>query len=136
MISTIEDAYRLIGTAIAKHATSDNWEELMVQAPILSKGLGGTVSVERSSNRQDRDIPIGFSLFQIQRAALYLRDDLLKTTGQRIWGLTFTLYPTGKFKIEYDYNKPEGYEETDEAISFDDALDNLQNILTGNKPKE
>ncbi|MEO8121767.1 MAG: hypothetical protein ABI606_20895, partial [Rhodoferax sp.] len=51
-------------------------------------------------------------------AALYLRDDLLKTTGQRIWGLTFTLYPSGKFKIDYDYNKPEGYEETDETISL------------------
>ena len=49
-------------------------------------------------------------------AVLYLREDLLKTTGQRIWGLTFTLYPDGKFTVEYDHNKPEGYEETDETI--------------------
>ncbi|MEO8121765.1 MAG: hypothetical protein ABI606_20885 [Rhodoferax sp.] len=69
-------------------------------------------------------------------AALYLRDDLLKTTGERIWGLTFTLYPTGKFKIDYDYNKPEGYEETDETISLGDAVGGLQNLLAGGKPKE
>jgi hypothetical protein len=50
-------------------------------------------------------------------AAIFLRDDLLRTTEQRIWGLTLTLYPTGKFNIEYDYEKPEGYEETDEVIS-------------------
>jgi len=26
------------------------------------------------------------------------------------------LHPDGKFSIDYDYNKPEGYEETDETI--------------------
>lgn len=41
---------------------------------------------------------------------------MLKTTGHRIWGLTFTLYPDGKFNLEYDYNKPDDYEETDETI--------------------
>jgi hypothetical protein len=50
---------------------------------------------------------------------LFLRDDLLRTTGQRIWGLSFTLFPDGQFKIEYDYNKPEGYEESDEIITGD-----------------
>jgi hypothetical protein len=46
----------------------------------------------------------------------------------RIWGLTFTLFPTGKFKIEYDYNKPEGYEETDGAITLGGAVDRLQKL--------
>jgi hypothetical protein len=69
-------------------------------------------------------------------AALFLRDDFLRTTGDRIWGLTFTLFPTGKFKIEYDYNKPEGYEETDETISIGDALSSLQAIVGSDKPKD
>jgi hypothetical protein len=73
--------------------------------------------------------------FTANDAALYLRDDLLRTTGQRIWGLTFTLYPTGKFKIEYDYNKPEGHEETDETIDAGAAIDSLQNILAGGSEK-
>lgn len=67
-------------------------------------------------------------------ALLFLRDDLLRTTGQRIWGLTFTLYPDGKFKIEYDYDKPEGYEETDEVISGDEINASLAR-LTGRDKK-
>lgn len=49
-------------------------------------------------------------------AALFIRDELLSTTGQRIWGLTFTLYPDGKFNIDYDYKIPDGHEETNETI--------------------
>lgn len=65
-------------------------------------------------------------------AARFLRDNLLKTTGQRIWGLTFTLYPSGKFNIEYDYNKPEGYEETDETISGDEINASLGKLANKN----
>ena len=70
----------------------------------------------------------------ISDACFYLRDDLLRTTGQRIWGLTFTLYPTGKFNIEYDYNKPEDYEETDEVITGDEINASL-GPLTGQDKK-
>ena len=66
-------------------------------------------------------------------AALFLRDDLLRTTGQRIWGLTFTLYPDGKFKIEYDYNKPEGYEETNEVITGDEINASLAELMKQGK---
>lgn len=47
-------------------------------------------------------------------AALFLRDNLLQSTGDRIWGLTFTLYRDGKFNIEYDYNKPEDEDEDED----------------------
>lgn len=59
-------------------------------------------------------------------AALFLRENLLKTTGQRIWSLTFTLHPDGKFNIQYDYNKPDGYEETDETMDLSEALEGLK----------
>jgi hypothetical protein len=55
-----------------------------------------------------------------QVSIYYLRKHLLELTGDRIWGLTFTLYPTGKFNIEYDYNKPKDYEETNDVISGDE----------------
>lgn len=58
-------------------------------------------------------------------AALFLRDDLLKTTGERIWGLTFTLYPEGRFSIEFDGNKPKGHETastTGEPLSVEERL--------------
>ncbi|MFC5606404.1 antitoxin YezG family protein [Variovorax soli] len=61
------------------------------------------------------------------RALLFLRKDLLKTTGEHIWGLTFTLYPDGKFNIEYDYNKPEGYEEEPPHQAFlDQCMEELR----------
>ena len=63
-------------------------------------------------------------------AALFLRNHLLATTGERIWGLTFTLYPDGKFKIDFDYNKPDGYEETEETISLEEALKGVS--ISGN----
>lgn len=52
-------------------------------------------------------------------AALSLRDHLLETTGQRIWGLTFTLYPDGKFNLEYDYNRPEWYTDEEEQADLE-----------------
>ena len=70
----------------------------------------------------------------ISDPCLFLRDDLLRTTGQRIWGLTFTLFPDGQFKIEYDYNKPEGYEESDEVITGDEINASLTK-LTGQDSK-
>ena len=48
-------------------------------------------------------------LDDIYKSLLVLRDQILKETGKRVWGLTFTLYPDGKYEIEYDYNIPEGF---------------------------
>lgn len=59
------------------------------------------------------------------KAAVELRNFILQSTGNRIWGLLFTLYPDGRFEIEYDYNKPEGYEETDELITGDEINQSL-----------
>lgn len=80
-----------------------------------------------SEIRDDKFPPMDLML-SCTDALLYLRDDLLKTTGQRIWGLTFTLYPNGKFNIEYDYNKPEGYEETDDVITGDEINASLEKL--------
>ena len=44
-------------------------------------------------------------------------------------------YPTGKFNITYDYDKPEGYEETGDDVSVGDAMNSLQNLIAGDKPK-
>ena len=88
---------------------------------------------EISTDASRHDLELGFeSVFEINDACIFLRDNLLQTTGQRIWGLTFTLWPDGKFKIDYDYDydKPEGYEESDEVITGDEINASLQK-LTG-----
>ena len=56
-------------------------------------------------------------LFLEHDASLFLRNHIINLTGEKIWGLTFTLYPDGKFEIEYDYDKPKDYEETNEVIT-------------------
>jgi len=54
------------------------------------------------------------TLMSANKGMLLLFNDLLKTTSARAWGLSFYLYPDGKLKIEYDYNKPEDYDEVHE----------------------
>ena len=53
-------------------------------------------------------------------AAIFIRYRIVNLTGDRIRGLTFTLYFSSKFEIEYDYNKPKNYEETGELITGDE----------------
>ena len=37
-------------------------------------------------------------------------------------------YPNSKFNIEYDYNKPADYEETDDVITGDEINQSLSNL--------
>jgi hypothetical protein len=124
-MQSVEAAYMLIANTLARASQSHHWKYLIMKAPVFGRSLGGTTTIQFESDGAERDLPVGLTLFDIQAAALYLRDDLLRTTGQRIWGLTFTLYPSGKFNIEYDYDKPEGYEESDETIELGEALKGL-----------
>ena len=62
------------------------------------------------------------------KSVYYIRDKMLENTGHRIWGLLFTLYPDGRFEIEYDYNKPDDYEESDDVISGDEINQSLDKL--------
>ncbi len=53
---------------------------------------------------------------------------MLENTGHRIWGLLFTLYLDGRFEIEYVYNKPDDYEESDDVISGDEINQSLDKL--------
>lgn len=41
---------------------------------------------------------------KVLNASLFLRDDILQTTGERISGFVFTLQNDGKFHIDYQYD--------------------------------
>lgn len=116
--STVEEAYNALGRYVLAFIGNRAWEEAGCSCHIYSKMASGShwlkhigMVDEKGGFEGDSD-----AMWDGLDAALFLRDDLLRTTGHRIWGLTFTLYPDGKFNIEYDYNKPEGYEETEETV--------------------
>ena len=123
-MNTVENSYQEIAHSLIA-SVDGQWQKIIFQTNILKENCS-RMTTTRVLNEAGDSIALGFENgFKVNDAVLFLRDDLLATTGDRIWGMTFTLYPDGKFKIEYDYNKPEGYEETDETISLDEALLNL-----------
>jgi hypothetical protein len=129
----VEEAYSNIAKTLVSKAT-EGWEQLHFHTKVLSKNCSAMSSTQVDVQGVERSFPLGMSgAFVVSDACIFLRDNLLTTTGERIWGLTFTLYPNGRFNIEYDYNKPEGYEETDETISLDEALKAISDS-TSNPP--
>lgn len=132
-IHKVEDAYNELGKAVLDFAQDRQWEKGVCNCQIYNKMASSSCALLIDERVINKALGWGDSSIESGDAALFIRDDLLRTTGQRIWGLTFTLYPDGKFNIEYDYNKPEGYEETDEVITGDE----INQLLTGliNKPE-
>lgn len=119
----MNEAYRAIADDLLAFINDRPWHSAQAKYGLLQRMI-------YSSWRLSNDDGIFFdggrsqSLDETRQktaAIRFLRDELLRTTGQRIWGLTFTLYPTGKFNIEYDYNKPEGYEESNEVTMGDET---------------
>lgn len=128
-MKTVEDAYQLIGAALLG-AALPNWSEIILNTKILGKNCSAmsTEQIYLNSLRENSDIDFS-KVFELSDACIFLRDDLLATTNERIWGLTFTLFPDGKIKIEYDYNKPAEYEETDEVITGEEMNQSLTDLL-------
>lgn len=123
---SIEDAYQKLAQAIVSFCEDSDWESAGAKTTILGQmtqssywRIQGEETIEN-----DRFPPFEIGI-EASNAALFIRDDILKTTGHRIWGLAFTLYPNGKFSIACDYDKPEGYIETDELISGEEINQSL-----------
>ncbi|NMG50940.1 hypothetical protein GO613_22905 [Azoarcus communis] len=120
----VEEAYSQIANAIVEFCSGSRWDIAGSKTSIFSQMTQSNYWRQHGNEVIENDKFPSFSIGgEASRAALFLRNDLLKTTGQRIWGLTFTLFPDGKFRIEYNYDKPEGYEETDETLDVDLSSD-------------
>lgn len=131
-MDSLDAAYYSIAQYCLNFAEDRSWDKILVRFEILSKMVSakqvlfsGTTENRKGGFKENRD-----SLWEGLDAALYLRDHMLNLTGDRIWGLTFTLYPDGKFEIEYDYNKPEDYEETDEVITGEEINQRLNDLFS------
>jgi hypothetical protein len=133
---TAEDAYQELARQIVWVVGKDDWDSAKSTSSIWhnSTQTGYESQFRQTTTEYDRHPPFDMRI-ESMNALLFLRDDLLRTTGQRIWGLSFTLFPDGQFKIEYDYNKPEGYEESDEIITGDEINASLAKLTEqDNKP--
>jgi hypothetical protein len=135
-INSVEIAYERIANYLTAFIGHRFWDSATCHFRVLAKMARGTQWLVHNGVEERKGDFEGSSeaIWDGLDAALFLRDDLLRTTGQRIWGLTFTLFPDGQFKIEYDYNKPEGYEESDEVITGDEINASLAK-LTGQDSK-
>lgn len=113
-IQKVEEAYQLIAQEIISFIDGRPWHEAVAQYGIFPKSVSSTWW-RKNDNELDKtgNFPPNKVSAAATNAVYFLRDSLLKATGDRIWGLTFTLYPEGKFKLAYDYTKPDGYEETE-----------------------
>ena len=132
---SVEEAYNKLANYLVVFVGGRNIDSATAHLRIISRMTRGNqwlkyLGLEEKTGDFTRDSD---AMWDGLDAALFLRDDLLRTTGQRIWGLTFTLYPTGRFNIEYDYNKPEGYEETDEVITGDEINASLAKLTRQGK---
>lgn len=125
--NSVEQAYKSLADYVLAFVGSRQWQTAGCKIAVFDKMAKGSQwlvwneIVEAKGGFEENQDAIWNGL----DAATYLRDDLLQTTGQRIWGLTFTLYPDGKFNIDYDYEKPEDYDDSDDAISLAQAQASL-----------
>jgi len=126
-----EKSYEVIAElALVCSANVEKWDRIIIKSKIYGKMCEIKIYSDDGGSCKALHLPAGkgLVLMSANKGMLFLRDNLLETTNARIWGLCFSLYPDGKFNIEYDYNKPEGYEDTDDVISVSEASDSLKGL--------
>jgi hypothetical protein len=127
----VEKVYEAVAAlALCCSVNLEKWGRILVTSKIYGKMCEIKILSENNGDYETLYLPDGKGrvLIDANKGMLFLRDDLIKTTGQRIWGLTFTLWPNGKFNIEYDYNKPDDYDDTDELISGDEINKSIDGL--------
>ena len=128
-MQNVEDAYRQLELELVSFVADDRWDSAGLVITLMGN-MTQTSYWRRHKDalvENDRFPPLELAS-AASRAALYLRDDMLKNRGDHIWGITFTLFSTGKFRLDYDYNKPDDTGETGETVNLDDAVDRLRKM--------
>ncbi|MDR0997160.1 MAG: hypothetical protein LBL69_05825 [Zoogloeaceae bacterium] len=126
-----EDAYQAIASDLLAFVSTQKWDSAKSDWEVWNKSTGVEWASFSGGQKSTGGSFPGREITSCASAAVrYLRDDILETTGQRIWGLTFTLYPTGKFRIAYNYNVPENYDpdQKDPEITLEDVM-RLKNMV-------
>ncbi|QPB85620.1 hypothetical protein CWC22_021665 [Pseudoalteromonas rubra] len=104
-----EQAYNILGNVLCAYFDPDEpFDKLEM---ILEIGDGATAETvwkhfkgQKTCPSLSVDIPLQAAI-DLHSAAFFLRDNLLETSNEQIWGLVFTLHPDSSFNIEYTYEK-------------------------------
>lgn len=117
----VTEQYQSLADELMVFTNDLDWDKAILHCEIYSSMIAKERWLEFNNKEvwMGNDIPDNIRE-KTSDSCYFLRDVIFNLTGDRIWGLTFTLYPDGKFEIEYDYDKPEDYEETDEVINGDE----------------
>jgi hypothetical protein len=113
-IESVEQAYQAFGKLIHSFVEGRKWDvgACEIQTWPYSTGLNCWLSYEGVKDEKgDADRKLATNAMT---GARYIRDDMLKTTGNRIWAMTVLLYPNNEIKITYNYDKPADYPEPSE----------------------
>ncbi|WP_096087750.1 hypothetical protein [Agaribacterium haliotis] len=109
---TIEDAYRAIARNLVASIGDEEWDEAIDEIRVLDNSCRSRRWYIRNGEKIpatcDRSIEISSAS---SKAVMLIRDEISSSSGGRVWGVTFRLYPNGKFGIDFDYEKPDGYME-------------------------
>lgn len=117
MIDSAKTAIDEISKAVLDFVHGRDWTSAEFRAKVLEKAVFSSCCLQQGATVVADGVDWPDSSIDTGSAAIFLRDEHLCTTGQRIWGLTFTLYPDGKYDIAYDYNKPEDYDDSGEDVA-------------------
>lgn len=103
-----EQAYKVFADHASLLASFPEWERFVLSVEIFDSSCSFVHFFFFSGKQFQSDVAASIQdNILVHNAALFLRDDLLQTTGARAWGLEFVLQKDGKFNITYDYNVPE-----------------------------
>lgn len=130
-MNLVEDAYSSISESMVTAAEVDGWCRLELHATLYTTMVRSKFIVFLAGGVDETKY-----VTSIIDACTFLRDHLLKTTGQRIYGLTFTLTPDGKFTLDYDYERPADYDDSEDTISLEEALGSLGQAGVASNPAD
>lgn len=128
-MQTVEEAYELLATELMDFIGDEPWDAAGSVVSILENMTQSNYWRQRGDVVIENDrMPALAVAGPASQAALFLRDTMSQVSGDRVWGLAFTVFPTGKFKLSYDYNRPEGYEESTATTNIEDGINRLTGL--------
>lgn len=129
MINSSEDACKYIALEVLSFISDRQWESGGAAYETWSQSIGTSWWLEFNGVRDETgSFPAREASALASEAVRFLCQEVIKTTGHRIWGLEFSLCPDGKFNVEYDYHKPNDLDESDETIGGDEVNVSLNRI--------